>query len=59
MVAETYLELLKDPNHLMYEITINIVENVLIGALAWPFIKKWIKRHDIKHHKHNCEEEDE
>jgi hypothetical protein len=59
MLAETYLELLKDPNHLLYEITLIILIDGLILGLAYPFIKNKIKQHDKVHHDHICEEEDE
>lgn len=54
---QEYLELLTDPAHLLLELTLIIIVDVLIGMLAWPFIKKAIARHDEKKHGHeHCDE---
>ena len=45
-----YTELLTDPAHLAYEITLIIMIDVLLVGFAWPFIKRGIRRHDKTHH---------
>lgn len=46
--AETYWALLTSLPHWGLEITIMIVFDGLVGALAWPFVKRhW--RHHVKH----------
>lgn len=54
VVAETLIELLKDPNHQAFEL-INEVAHAAIYALA---ARIWVKYHDRKHHnKHeHCED---
>ena len=56
-IWEEYVNLITDPAHILLEITLIIVVDVLIGMLAWPFIKNWIKKHDEKKHAHqHCED---
>lgn len=50
MIAETYWELMKDPSHWLFELTLLALFDGLIGALAWPLVKRWIKTHDRIHH---------
>lgn len=45
-----YRELVTDPAHLGLELTLIIIIDVLIGMIAWPFIKKAVRRHDRKVH---------
>lgn len=52
ILAETFVELVKDPAHWMFEIMLMVIFDVLIGAIAWPFIKKAVKSHDEKKHRH-------
>lgn len=57
MIAETYWELMRDPAHWLFEITLIVIFDLLIGALLWPFIKRWIAEHDRKKHAHeHCED---
>lgn len=50
MMAETYLELLKDPAHWMFEGTVILIVDVILAGLCWPVVKRAIVRHDkIKH----------
>lgn len=54
---EGYVELLTDPAHLLLELTLIIVVDVLIGMVAWPFAKQWLKNHDAKKHAHeHCDD---
>lgn len=46
MIAETYVELVTDPNHWFLEITIMIVFDVVIGYFIWGAIKRHIHRDD-------------
>lgn len=57
ILAETYWELMKDPAHWLFELTLIVIFDVIIGAIAWPFIKRWIKEHDRKKHAHqHCDD---
>jgi hypothetical protein len=59
-IWEEYINLITDPAHLMLELTLIIVIDVIIGMVAWPFIKKWIKEHDRKKHAHqHCDDVNE
>ena len=49
-VTEEYVDLLTDPAHLAYEVTLIVLIDVLLLGFAWPFIKKAVARHDKKHH---------
>jgi len=52
VVAETFLNLLSDKNHWAFEIVTTIVQDVGIGLVAWPLIKRAVRRHDA--HKHGA-----
>lgn len=57
MLAETYTELMTDRAHLMFEITLTVIQDVGIGLIAWPLIKRAVRKHDNKKHskKDHCE----
>lgn len=56
-LSETYWELMRDPAHWLFEITLILIFDVIIGMVAWPFVKKWIKNHDEKKHAHqHCDD---
>ena len=56
-IWDSYVDLITDPAHLLLEATLILVIDVIIGMIAWPFIKKWIKEHDRKKHAHrHCED---
>lgn len=55
MAAETYLQLMSDPNHLMFEITLTVIQDIGIGLIAWPFIKRSIAKHDERKHRNICD----
>jgi len=42
-----YIELLKSPGHWMFEITLILIFDGLIGIIIWPMVK-----HLLKDHKH-------
>ena len=42
---ETFLELLTDPKHWGLEIVIMVVFDGLVGAILWPFAKRYWQRH--------------
>jgi hypothetical protein len=48
---ETFWDLLRDPAHWQFELLVGFIEmlvfDVIIGALAWPVIKRHIHR-DVK-----------
>lgn len=50
MIAETYWQLMKDPAHLGFEFTLWVLQDIILGLLLWPAIKRGIVRHDKKHH---------
>lgn len=50
MLAETYWELLRDPAHWLFEITLIIVFDVLLAGLLYPAFKSWLANHDRIHH---------
>lgn len=39
MIAETFLQLLKDPGHWLFEVTTDLIIGGLFGAIVWPRIK--------------------
>ena len=45
MEHETFWTLLKDPAHWQFELFLIFLFDVLIGALIWPWIRKWFKHH--------------
>ncbi len=54
---QRYWELVTDPAHLLLELTLIILIDVIIGMIAWPFAKKWLKEHDRKKHAHeHCDD---
>lgn len=57
ILAETYMELMTDPAHWFFEITLIVIFDVLLGMILWPFAKKWLKAHDEKKHAHeHCDD---
>jgi hypothetical protein len=61
MIAETtgqgwfteYVSLLRDPAHILLELTLILIFDVAIGMMLLPFAKRWLKNHDkIKHGVH-------
>lgn len=49
-LLEGYLELLQSGPHWMFEITLILIFDVLIGLVLWPLIKKAVHRHDREVH---------
>ena len=37
---ESFLDLLRDPSHWAFEITVNLTLDGLIGVILWPRIRK-------------------
>lgn len=57
MIAETMIELLQDPHHWGFEIVSSMTENIVLGLIALPLFRKWLKAHDAKKHGHqHCED---
>lgn len=57
ILAETYTELMTDRAHLLFEITLTVIQDVGIGLIAWPLIKRTVRKHDAKKHAHeHCED---
>lgn len=47
---ERYWELLHDPAHWLFELTLMLVVDLLLLAVIWPRIQAWVKRHDKEVH---------
>ena len=47
---DKYLELLGDPAHWAFEITVTVIVDLIIIGLLWPLVVRWVKRHDETHH---------
>lgn len=57
MIAETFMELVKDPNHWLFEIMLMVIFDGLIGMILYPLFKRWLKSHDEKKHAHeHCQD---
>lgn len=50
ILAETAIELLKDYNHWIFEIVSSMTENIVLGLIALPLFRRWLKAHDAKKH---------
>lgn len=50
MIAETFTELIKDPNHWAFELVTSVVEFVIVGVIATPIVRWFIRNHDRTHH---------
>lgn len=50
---QEYLELLSNPAHWAFEITLIILIDILLIGIAWPIVKKMIRRHDKVVHGHD------
>lgn len=51
-----YLELLSDPAHWAFEITLMLlIDGLLLALIARPLMKRWVKRHDREVHGHGHE----
>lgn len=49
-VWKDYLSVLLDPAHIGAEVTMTIVQDVIIGLVLWPMAKKAVRNHDKKVH---------
>lgn len=57
LAEETFWDLLRSSAHWQFELFLMALFDVLIGMVAWPFVKRAISRHDQKKHSHeHCEE---
>ena len=45
MEHETFWTLLGDAPHWEFELFLILIFDIIIGALIWPRIKKWLKHH--------------
>lgn len=56
-VAETYIELMKNPAHLGAEATVTLLENIVVIFVTRPLFKRWLKHHDATKHAHkHCDD---
>lgn len=44
MIAETYFQLLRDPAHWLFELTLVVLFDGLLGILVWPRIRDHFHR---------------
>lgn len=57
LAQETWIELLKDPNHIIFEVVLNIIQFVIVGLIARPVIRYAVRLHDERKHGHvHCDE---
>lgn len=47
---ERYLDLLTDPAHWAFEITVTVIVDIIIIGMMIPFIRRAVRRHDEEHH---------
>ncbi len=47
---EHYLELLTDPAHWAFEITLQVLIDGIVIGVGWKLFRKWHHRHDIEVH---------
>lgn len=52
LAQETWIELLKDPDHIAFEIILNVIQFVIVGLIARPIIRHAVALHDERKHKH-------
>ena len=50
---DQYIELLSNPAHWAFEITLIVLIDIILLGVAWPIIKKMIRRHDNVVHGHD------
>jgi hypothetical protein len=43
-LVRSYLGLLTDVPHILFEVTLTLIQDVLIGLLLWPLIKRAMRR---------------
>lgn len=53
-----YLSLLRDPAHILFELTLMAIFDVGVGIVAWPLVKRAVARHDAKKHSKECDHEE-
>lgn len=57
ILAETWIELLGDYNHWLFEFISGSIQAVIIALILRPVFKRAIRLHDERKHKHvHCEE---
>lgn len=50
-ILADYGELLASPAHWMFELTLIVLFDVMLGVIIWPRVKRVvIRRHDAKYH---------
>lgn len=49
-ILQGYFELLQSWPHWMFEITLILIFDVIIGLILWPLIKRAVHRHDEEKH---------
>lgn len=50
MIAETYLQLITDPAHIAFELTLEAATGLVIYPFARFLFRKWLARHDKEVH---------
>lgn len=52
---EATVEVVTDPPHIASEIIMEGFSYLIFGLLIAPFVKRWVRRHDLQHHGHDCD----
>ncbi len=50
MVAETFLQLITDPNHIAFELTLEALTGLLVYPAAKALWRRALRRHDATAH---------
>lgn len=57
IIGETFIELVKDPNHWLFEIMLMVIFDGLLAGILYPLFRRWLQAHDDKKHAHeHCED---
>lgn len=49
-ILDHYREIMTDPAHLMAEVSLMLIVDVLFMGVMWPFIRRMVRRHDREIH---------
>lgn len=55
IAAEMWYQLLKDPQHMIFE----VINEVVFAGIGFVGARAWVKIHDKRHHNHVCERDDD
>jgi len=49
-MLDEFMHMVSDPAHLAFEFFSTVVFDVIILGVAWPFVKRFVRRHDKRVH---------